>query len=198
MAACLAVACAPVSAPALASLGALPRAATPTAVVRAVAVGPTATVGPTPAPLTESILPAEGGWYGPAACAGPASARTGTAVFVWPTIQHALSGKGYSLSHPGLDLAAEYGAPIFAADAGATVYAGWNSEGYGNLLIIDHGNGWHSLYAHLSQFNVACGDPVEQGQIIGLAGSTGNSTGPHLHFELRSEYGRVNPWNHLP
>jgi murein DD-endopeptidase MepM/ murein hydrolase activator NlpD len=79
------------------------------------------------------------------------------------------------------------------------VYAGWNDYGYGNLIILDHGNGWESRYAHLSQVNVSCGQNVGQGDVIGLMGSTGNSTGPHLHFELmNSTLGKVNPLDFLP
>jgi murein DD-endopeptidase MepM/ murein hydrolase activator NlpD len=66
------------------------------------------------------------------------------------------------------------------------------------MIVIDHGSGWQTLYAHLDSINVTCGQEVIQGETIGLMGSTGKSTGPHLHFEMRSdEYGRVNPWNFL-
>jgi len=78
------------------------------------------------------------------------------------------------------------------------VYAGWNDYGYGEMVVIDHGSGWQTLYAHLSQVNVGCGEEVYQGNVIGLMGSTGRSTGPHLHFEMRSDdHGRVNPWDFL-
>ena len=79
------------------------------------------------------------------------------------------------------------------------VYAGWNDWGYGNVVVIDHDGGWQTLYAHLSSFNVGCGQSVYQGDVIGAFGSTGNSSGPHLHFEMLNEsYGKVNPWNFLP
>ncbi|MCS6911386.1 MAG: M23 family metallopeptidase, partial [Anaerolineales bacterium] len=100
--------------------------------------------------------------------------------------------------HPGLDLGGEYDEPIYAADSGVVVYSGWNTYGYGNTVILDHGNGWHTLYAHFNSVLVTCGEAVTQGQIIGLAGSTGRSTGPHLHFEMRLGGGYVNPWNYLP
>jgi len=78
------------------------------------------------------------------------------------------------------------------------VYAGWSDYGYGNMVFIDHGNGWQTLYAHLSVLNVSCGQGVGQGATIGAMGSTGNSSGPHLHFEMRSDkYGRVNPLDFL-
>jgi murein DD-endopeptidase MepM/ murein hydrolase activator NlpD len=101
--------------------------------------------------------------------------------------------------HPGIDIAAWTGMPVYASDTGVVVYAGWNDSGYGNLVIIDHGNGWQTAYAHNSQINVRCGQTVYQGDVIALAGSTGRSTGPHIHFEMRSDlYGRVNPWLYLP
>ncbi len=157
----------------------------------------------TPIPIVystwEPTLPGEGGWGGNATCEGTFIAPTGSGVFTWPTDVHALSGRNYSWRwHPGLDLYASYGDPIYAADAGLVVYAGWNSWGYGNMVAIDHGNGWHTLYAHFREINVSCGQAVEQGAVIGLAGSTGNSTGSHLHFEIRGETGKVNPWGYLP
>jgi murein DD-endopeptidase MepM/ murein hydrolase activator NlpD len=78
------------------------------------------------------------------------------------------------------------------------VYAGWSNYGYGYLIVIDHGTGWQSAYAHLSGVGVYCGQSVAQGDVIGALGSTGNSSGPHLHFELLSSiYGKVNPWDFL-
>ena len=135
----------------------------------------------------------------PGACAGPFSGPTGTFTFVWPANNHYLSGNDYSPTiHPGIDIAAGYGAPIYASDTGVVVFAGLSLYGYGNLVIIDHGNGWQTAYGHLSRINVNCGGAIYQGQELGLAGSTGNSTGPHLHFEMRSDtYGRVNPWLYL-
>jgi murein DD-endopeptidase MepM/ murein hydrolase activator NlpD len=76
------------------------------------------------------------------------------------------------------------------------VYSGPNNSGYGNLLIIDHGNDWQSVYGHLDRILVTCGESVAQGQEVALLGSTGNSSGPHLHFELRHD-GYVNPWDYL-
>jgi LysM repeat protein len=136
----------------------------------------------------------------PGSCAGPFSGPSGTFSFVWPANNHFLSGTDYlPVGHPGLDIAAGLGAPIYASDTGVIVFAGWSTRGYGNLIIVDHGNGWQTAYAHLSQINVVCGQGVFQGNLIGLSGSTGNSTGAHLHFEMRSDtYGRVNPWLYLP
>jgi murein DD-endopeptidase MepM/ murein hydrolase activator NlpD len=136
----------------------------------------------------------------PGACRGPFSGPSGSYTFVWPANNHYLSGTDYlPVGHPGIDIAAGLGAPIYASDTGVIVFSGWSYRGYGNLVIVDHGNGWQTAYAHLSQINVNCGGSIYQGQLLGLSGSTGNSTGPHLHFEMRhSEYGRVNPWQYLP
>ena len=131
-------------------------------------------------------------------CPGGYSGAVGSGVFIWPTTNHTLSGYDYSNVHHGIDIRAALGTPLYAVDSGVIVYAGPNDYGYGNLVVIDHGNGWQSVYAHLSQWNVVCGQSVSVGQVIGLAGSTGNSTGPHLHFELRYNGGYVNPWTVLP
>ncbi len=88
------------------------------------------------------------------------------------------------------------GNPIYAADSGVVVYAGWNDWGYGNVIVIDHGNGWQTLYAHLSQLYRRLRASVSQGASIAGMGSTGRSSGPHLHFELMNASGvRVNPWD---
>jgi murein DD-endopeptidase MepM/ murein hydrolase activator NlpD len=136
----------------------------------------------------------------PGSCRGPFSGPSGTFTFVWPANNHYLSGTDFlPAGHPGIDIAAGFGAAIYASDTGVVVFAGWSTRGYGNLVIIDHGNGWQTAYAHLSQINVACGGAIYQGQVLGAAGSTGNSSGAHLHFEMRSDvYGRVNPWLYLP
>lgn len=135
----------------------------------------------------------------PGACPGPFSGPSGTFAFVWPAANHFLSGWDYKADHLGIDIAAGTGAPIYASDTGVIVFAGQSTWGYGNLVIIDHGNGWQTAYAHLSQINVVCGQGIYQGQILGLAGNTGRSYGAHLHFEMRnSDYGRVSPWLYLP
>ncbi|MGD2253795.1 MAG: M23 family metallopeptidase, partial [Anaerolineales bacterium] len=125
-----------------------------------------------------------GAAYGPGGCVGDfSSGAVGTGGFVWPAGNHYISGNDYWSGHLAIDIAAGYGSRIYAADTGVVVYAGWSDGGYGNLIMIDHGNGWLTVYAHLSTVNVSCGQDVYQGGTIGLAGSTGNSTGPHLHFE---------------
>ncbi|MRR31368.1 M23 family metallopeptidase, partial [bacterium] len=136
---------------------------------------------------------------GPGYCGATSEGPVGSGTFVWPTVEHYLSGYDYTPPiHRGLDFAGHLGNSIFATDAGVVVYSGWNTNGYGELIVVDHGDGWQSVYAHLSVRNVECGAYVYQGDIIGQMGSTGNSTGPHLHFELRSTTsGPVNPWDFL-
>lgn len=144
--------------------------------------------------------PASAKHLGPGACSGSFNGVSGSLTFLWPSTERYLSGFDYSpeTNHYGIDIAGRQGNPIFAADHGVVVYAGWNEYGYGEMIVIDHGAGWQTLYAHLSQVNVVCGQEVYQGDTIGLMGSTGKSTGPHLHFEMRSDdYGRVNPWDFL-
>jgi len=144
--------------------------------------------------------PATAKYVGPGACTGNYDGVMGSLSFLWPSTERYLSGFDYSPStnHYAIDIAGKMGNPIFAADNGVIVYAGWNDYGYGEMVVIDHGYGWQSLYAHLSVINVGCGQEVFRGDTIGLMGSTGNSSGPHLHFELRNdEYGRVNPWDFL-
>lgn len=130
-------------------------------------------------------------------CPGGYSGIVGTGAFVWPADNHFLSGYDYTDLHHGLDIKAPQGVPIYASDNGVVVYAGWNDFGYGNLVVLDHGNGWQSVYAHLSQWNVTCGQSVAQGNVLGLSGNTGKSSGAHLHFELRYNSAYVNPWTVL-
>lgn len=137
---------------------------------------------------------------GPGACTGSYDGVVGTLNFRWPVESHVLSGYDYapSANHYGIDLGGEMGDPVKAVDNGVVVYAGWNDWGYGNMVVIDHGFGWQSLYAHLAEVDVICGQEVYAGDVIGRMGDTGEADGVHLHFELRSdEYGRVNPWDFL-
>jgi hypothetical protein len=134
----------------------------------------------------------------PGGCTVEGGGYVGGGFFIWPADNHYLSGNDYWSGHLAIDIAAGTGMSIYAADSGVVVYAGWDSNGYGNVVMIDHQNGYHTLYAHLSSINVYCGSSVIQGQVVGLAGSTGNSTGPHLHFEVRYLGGFLNPWTVLP
>lgn len=134
---------------------------------------------------------------GPGGCASTSYAYIGSGSFIFPTGNTSLSGFDFSSYHLAIDLTAWTGDPIYASDYGTVVYAGWNDSGYGNLVAIDHGNGYETLYAHLSQVYVYCGQGVYQGQVIGAAGDTGRSYGSHLHFEVRLNGGFVNPWSVL-
>lgn len=140
-----------------------------------------------------------GSAFGPGGCTGDYSGGAiGTGGFIWPSANHYISGNDYWSGHLAIDIAAGLGASIWAADSGVVVFAGWSTVGYGNMIMIDHGNGWQTLYGHLNQVDVGCGQSVSQGQHIGLAGSTGNSSGAHLHFETRSQGGYISPWYVLP
>ena len=151
-----------------------------------------------PPPITRAN-PAAAAYYGEGYCGKIYEGAIGMGSFIWPTVAKTLSGYDYSPPiHNGIDIAGAEGNAIFATDSGVVVFAGWSQYGYGNLIVLDHGNGWQSAYAHLSAVNVGCGQSVAQGMVIGALGTTGNSTGPHLHFELRNDmYGKVNPWDFL-
>jgi murein DD-endopeptidase MepM/ murein hydrolase activator NlpD len=134
----------------------------------------------------------------PGACDTPEGGAYGTGTFIWPINNQFISGNDYWSGHLGIDIGAMIGDYIYAVDSGVVVYAGSISGGYGTMVMIDHGNGYQSLYAHLSGTAVRCGVSVSQGQVIGYAGSSGNSTGPHLHFEIRFMGGFLNPHFVLP
>ena len=129
----------------------------------------------------------------------------GTGTMSWPVVGTVTSGFGYRvhpilgkrLMHTGIDIAAASGTAIWAADSGSVVYAAWIS-GYGNTVAIDHGGGVSTLYAHQSSIAVGYGQKVKKGQLIGSVGSTGYSTGPHLHFEVRVNGSPVDPMGYLP
>jgi murein DD-endopeptidase MepM/ murein hydrolase activator NlpD len=126
----------------------------------------------------------------------PSSATKGSGSFVWPA-----SGRitqGYLSYHKAIDIGAPTGRPVLAADAGYVASIGWSQYGYGNCIILDHGNGFQTLYAHLSAILVEAGQSVAIGERIGSVGSTGRSTGPHLHFEVRYKGAQRNPLGYLP
>ena len=126
----------------------------------------------------------------------PQNAPTGSGRFAWPT-QGILTQRYWS-GHLGIDIGNRTGTPIRAADAGYVVLAGVDTWGYGNQVLIDHGNGYMTRYAHLNQIQVKAGDIVQRNQQIGTMGSTGRSTGPHLHFEIIYNRQRRNPLGFLP
>jgi len=134
---------------------------------------------------------------GPGGCQAPAYGPMGSGGFSWPVSARYLTGFDFTSYHLGIDIAASTGTPISASDSGTVIYAGWNDTGYGYMVEIDHNNGFQTLYGHMSSLAVRCGDNVGAGQYIGAAGSTGRSTGAHLHFEVRYNGGFVNPWQVL-
>jgi len=125
----------------------------------------------------------------------PEGAR-GTGRFQWPVL--GTITQGYWYGHRALDIGAPTGSAVLAADGGFVGFAGWTDVGYGYLIVIDHANGFATYYAHLSNIYVFEGQAVERGQVIGAVGSTGLSTGPHLHFEVRYYGAQQNPRAYLP
>ena len=124
-----------------------------------------------------------------------------TVPSIWPTTGVVTSPYGLrwggSDFHPGIDIANDLGTPIVATADGVVDYAGWNSGGYGNMVDIDHGNGMMTRYGHASQVMVSTGQQVKRGQVIALMGSTGFSTGPHVHYEIHVNGQKVNPISYL-
>lgn len=118
---------------------------------------------------------------------------SGIVTSVFGPRSYEIGGRVVSDFHTGLDIAAPFGTPIYASKAGRVIHAGWKGGGYGNLVMIDHGGGVVTIYAHNSAVNVTYGQYVEQGQVIASMGSTGNSTGSHCHFEIRIYGEYINP-----
>jgi murein DD-endopeptidase MepM/ murein hydrolase activator NlpD len=136
---------------------------------------------------------------GEGACEKAVSGTTGKGAFIWPAKNHFLSGFDFdpSANHPAIDIDGNEGDSVFAADSGVVVYAGWNDWGYGYLIVINHGNGWQTLYANLSAVSVKCGQSVNQGAVIGAIGASGNVQNPLLHFEMMYQGAFVNPHDYL-
>ncbi len=153
------------------------------------------------APRITRANPGVAKFIGPGACGTILDGAVGTGAFIWPSNAHFISGYDYSPStnHFAIDIDGDLGEAMWAADSGVVVYAGWNNFGYGNMVVIDHGNGWQTAYAHMQVYSVVCGQSVFQGTPLGTIGSTGKSSGPHIHFEmLHNDYGKVNPRDFLP
>ena len=134
---------------------------------------------------------------------GNTSAGTASGQFIWPLpYTHSVSSLfewRWGRMHQGIDIAdgGVYGQPIVAADGGTVTFAGGDNSGYGNYVVIDHGNGYQTLYGHASSLAVSTGQYVSQGETIAYVGSTGNSTGPHLHFEIIENGEKINPLNYV-
>jgi len=138
--------------------------------------------------------PAVASYYGEGACGKITSGAVGSGSFVWPVpSNHAISGYDYTEIHKAIDIGGQIGAPVVAADGGVVVFSGWSQFGYGYLLVIDHGTGWQTAYAHLNAVGATCGMSVYQGGTVATLGSSGNSSGPHLHFEMKYNGGNANP-----
>ena len=129
----------------------------------------------------------------------------GTGSLMWPATSKLVTSQfggrnaptaGASTNHKGIDIGAGYGTKVSAADSGTVIMAQYNG-GYGNCVVINHGNGMTTLYGHMSQINVSVGQSVSKGDSVGLVGSTGVSSGPHLHFEVSVNGSRVNPLNYF-
>ncbi|MEB3320262.1 MAG: M23 family metallopeptidase [Cyanobium sp.] len=132
---------------------------------------------------------------------GQAGDPAGTNSWIWPTQGVFTSGYGWRWGrmHRGIDVANNVGTPILAARTGRVVFSGWHDGGYGYLITLEHPDGSRSLYAHNSRLMVSNGQDVRQGTVIALMGSTGRSTGPHLHFEIHAPGdGAANPLQFLP
>lgn len=142
-----------------------------------------------------------------AQAAGQGSSYTwvqGTGQLGWPVSGEITSPYGYrvhpiwgtTIYHSGIDIGVDEGTPVHAADSGVIVWSGWMG-GYGYAVVIDHGNGLSTLYGHNSELAVDEGQSVSKGQVVAYAGSTGNSTGPHVHFEVRENGDPVDPMGYL-
>jgi murein DD-endopeptidase MepM/ murein hydrolase activator NlpD len=155
---------------------------------------PPAPRAPAPSSSGSSGSSGSGGTVFMPGMAGSCSALSGgggTGGWIAPMNAYTVS-QPFAPWHAGIDLANVLGTPVFAADTGVVVYSGWvpSSWGYGQLVVLDHGNGWTTYYAHLNSISARCGQTISRGGGIGTVGTTGNSSGPHLHFETR--------WNDVP
>jgi len=146
---------------------------------------PPVRVVPTPAPAQPVVREA------PAV-----AAVSGSGTMQWPL--NGMLTSGYSSYHRAIDIHTKAGLPVVSADGGTVTLVSWQTYSYGYHVIIDHGDGVQTLYAHLSAINVEAGQVVERGEQVGAVGSTGRSTGPHLHFEVRVNGTQQNPFSYLP
>lgn len=150
------------------------------------------------AALAARIAAAQSAAAVPAAAQGAASPSSFGGQLAWPVAGPVTSGFGsrWGRRHEGIDIAVGSGAPVHAAAAGTVIYVGW-IPGYGNIVVIDHGSGLSTAYGHNSSLVVGQGASVGKGFVIALSGSTGHSTGPHVHFEVRVDGAPVDPLEYL-
>ena len=148
--------------------------------------------GTKPEPAPQPVAPPEGT---ATAAPAPANAPVGTSQFIWP-IQGTVS-QGFQPYHRAIDILGHLGQPIAACDSGHVAFAGWSDSGWGNYVVIDHGNGYKTLYAHMSHIDVQAGQAVEKGQTIGEVGDTGRATAMHVHLEIYQNGVQVDPLGFL-
>jgi murein DD-endopeptidase MepM/ murein hydrolase activator NlpD len=138
-------------------------------------------------------------WYDTGYCANPPPGWGWSGRLSWPTDGHEIDiDRGFRRGHPAIDILASLGSPVYAAETGVVIWAGYNTWGYGNLVVLDHGGGWLTLYVHLDSVYADCGQAVSRGEVIGTVGQTGSSSFPHLHFEVRRSGFNFNPLDWLP
>lgn len=137
--------------------------------------------------------------YGSGACPlNTNGGEVGDGVYAWPVSSQTVAADGFSSVHPAADLAVEPGEPVLAADEGVVVFSGWSNFGYGNAVMLDHGNGQFSLYAGLAEATALCGASLAEGEALGTAGVSGHPAGPFVHFEIRDGVDFLDPLAVLP
>ncbi len=137
--------------------------------------------------------------YGSGVC--PQNVSTGAegdGVYAWPVTEHRFVGEKYWSAHMAADLVVTIGEQVRAADDGVVVFSGWSYLGYGNMVMLDHGDGDFSLYAGLDEASALCGHSVSEGDVVGIAGMTGHPAGPYLHLEIRRGENFLDPTKILP
>lgn len=158
---------------------------TPTSRSAVTSRGGTRPVAALPVKVVAKVAAAPAAKVAPAISKGSISYRVGTGHFLWPTAGRIT--QGFSTRHDGIDIAAPRGTPLHASDSGEVVWSGWRTDGLGYAVIIDHHNGYVTVYGHqMRRPPVRVGQYVRRGQVIGYVGSTGRSTGPHVHFIIRT------------
>lgn len=152
-----------------------------------------------PAPAAKKFVTNNSGQIAATKATAPTSLSAGSLKFMWPTSTHTIT-QGFSSRHSGLDISDSKMEPIYASESGFVEYSGWNSSGYGNMILINHGGGFKTRYGHASELYVKAGEYVTRGQLIAKQGHTGHvrgATGIHLHFEIIVNGHVVNPLSYV-